>query len=515
MKTKLSVLFLLGVMVALAAPTQVVVYGYQIDPARSGFVSLRGMRTSCTAVAVGPALLLAPASCINPSEVQHPELLGWFMAGQDSTENPVREVTLDARGRFALVRLAAPLDLSAAPLRLFRRPLTLPQPVNCVGYGTHPASEVFTYDSTLSQLGFVIGGSVGDTLTVDGPTGLSLHDLGAVCIEPGTRQIVAMMADDGLHSVAGARAWVEEYRANFEVVAGNSGLCLGNVPSSIRVWQMPCAADANSLRVNQRWLIRRIGDGGTLQIRPTRFPDLCLGVTDGSGADGAEVRFSGCLPDLTNPYPAALPTAPRAEQLWVATHLGGDAIRLRNNMTGKCLDVETLSFAMLRQRTCTDGQPNQRFFVNVDSFSADTHQLVPFTSVSRTLGVSGAEHVNGTPIILWRRNGVADQEFTMTRSADVAFQNIRTLWSGSCIDVPSASTDNVGLQQYSCLDGANQQFIFRWLPRQVGYRIHPRHAPGRCVTLDVGAPDGNPAMSLSCTGDIAGLSLDTQRGLVE
>ena len=104
MKNMLSGLLLMGVAAALPTSANSVPFGHPIDAKRSGFVSVRSAKASCTAVAVGRDLLLAPASCIDASEAQHPELLGWFMDAQDSTENPVREVTLDPSGRFALLR---------------------------------------------------------------------------------------------------------------------------------------------------------------------------------------------------------------------------------------------------------------------------------------------------------------------------------------------------------------------------------------------------------------------------
>lgn len=530
MKNILSGLLMMGVAAALSAPALAVPFGHAIDAKRSGFVSLRGKGASCTAVAVARDLLLAPARCIDPSEVQHPELLGWFMDAQDSTENPVREVTVDPRGRFALLRLATALDLAAPPRSLFRAPLLLPKAVTCTGYGPQNPREIFPYDGTLSQRAdYVIGSRESDRLFVDSRTPLTARDLGAVCVDPSTQQIVAMLVGheisllgmpvgDDVYGIEGVRAWMEEYRAKFEVVAEHSGLCLGNVPNSTLVWQMPCSQADNFDRLNQRWMIRRIGDAGVVQIRPSRFPDLCLGVTGGSVSDGAEVRFSSCLPDLRSPYPGNLPTVPRPEQVWSATHVGGDAIQLRNALTGKCLDITRalrLPLTLLQQWTCLSAQPNQRFLVSVDSFGAGTHQLARFYDFTKALGVRFGDLTNGAQIISWTRNGLADQEYTMTPSADRAYQSIRTLANGSCVDVPAEGTADTGLQQWTCWGGVNQQFMFRWLPQQIGYRIRPRHTPLRCLTIGAGAPAGTLVTSTPCVGATSGQLFDTQRWLVE
>ena len=530
MKNMLSGLLLMGVAAALPTSANSVPFGHPIDAKRSGFVSVRSAKASCTAVAVGRDLLLAPASCIDASEAQHPELLGWFMDAQDSTENPVREVTLDPSRRFALLRLAGPLDLAVPPRRLFRAPLVLPKTVTCTGYGPQNPREVFPYDGTLSQReDYVISGRSFNRLFIDSPNPLTVRDLGAVCMDSSTQQIVAMLVGNGanilgvplgydVYGFEGVRAWVEEYQTKFEFVAEHSGLCLGNIPSSTLVWQMACNRADSFERINQRWMIRRIGDAGVVQIRPSRFPDLCLGVTGGAVNDGAEVRFSTCLPALGSPYPGSLPRTPRPEQVWAATHVGGDAIQLRNILTGKCLDVtgvERRPLARLQQWTCIDGQPNQRFMVNVDSFSAGTHQLARFYDFTKALGVRFGNLTNGELIISSTRNGLADQEYTMAQSADRAYQSIRTLANGSCIDVPAESTGNAGLQQWTCWGGANQQFMFRWLPQQIGYRIHPRHTPSRCLYVGAGAPAGSQLTSTPCVDVTAGQLFDTQRWLVE
>lgn len=519
MKNILPAFFITAVVLILAPTAQAVPFGYSIEASGSGFVSLRGMNASCTAVALAPDLLLAPSSCISASEVQHPELLGWFMGGQDSVENPVREVTLEPahRPRFALLRLANPLTLVTAAPRLFRAPLTLPKTVSCTGYGPQNPAVLFPNDGTLSRRDdYVIADSSFEVLLrTSGAYSLTTRDLGSVCIDPASGQIVAMVVDGGLNSVARSRAWVEEYRARFEVVPEHSGLCLGNFPNGTLVWQTPCLPSTNPARIDQRWLIRRIASG--VQIRPTRFPDLCLSVTGGSGNDGAEVRFSSCLPTLTSPYPGSLPTTPRPEQVWIATNVAGEAVQLRNSLTGKCLDVAAasrLAAARLQQWTCSAGQANQRFLINVDSFAAGTHQLGPLNDLALNLGVRFADRANGTQIISWTRNGLADQEFTVTPAAGGPYQSIQTMTAGSCVDVPTGGPIDAALQQWTCWGGTNQQFMFRWLPSLSVYRIHPRHTPSRCLTIGPGMVAGTPPTSAPCSGPITG-SLDPQAWIVE
>ena len=89
--------------------------------------------------------------------------------------------------------------------------------------------------------------------------------------------------------------------------------------------------------------------------------------------------------------------------------------------------------------------------------------------IDSTWGRGGA---SGQPLLLWGRNGGANQKFVVL--ADGAGFIIRPVHSLMCLDVPAfATSPGTTLQQWPCNGGANQRFMISTGPNTV---IRTSHA---------------------------------------
>ncbi len=499
----------------LAAPVHAFTGGIPLPIANSGFVMVRGAGANCTAVALTPDLLITAKACIEGDEVQHPELLGWFMGEQDSDDNPVREVAFDAANLFALLRLSKPLVMNGKGVPLYGGEDAALTDLRCVSFGPVLPVPYFAYGDMLAFQDFhVIGMIAGGFETFPVPL---LHplDIGGACFRAGTDELAGLFVPTQpapffggiIVGIARARAFITEFRATFEVVAAQSGLCLGNVPNGTHVWQLPCIAGGQPGRVNQEWSLRR--HGNHFMIRPARFPELCLGAAPGNRGEGAPIVFFGCPPPLINgSSPWLLPSEPRADQLWDIAQTSGDGLELQNVGTRKCLDVpgnSRLAGTVLTQSTCHSGGVNQRFFINVDRFEGGTHRLASFADPLQCIDVAGGATADGTPILGFDCHGGENQQFELLRDGTTHNQLIaRGLGSLglSCVSGPAPAA-GTALVQLQCAPGLGQEWLFRWLPNGIGYRLHSRRDANQCLTRPAGAPSGAPLVEALCSGEAA------------
>ena len=510
------------VVLSSVTPAQGFPDGTAYDAERSGFVLLRGSDFSCSAVALTPDLLLTAKKCLSGPETQNPEMIGWFMGKQDSDDNPVREVYGDIQSGFALLRLSRPLVIDGNGISLYGGEDTALTDFRCYSFGpTRPS--VFYYGGTLSYKDFhAVGMAAGGFITEPNPP-IDLLDIGGACFRANSRELAGMylpatMATGMLVGIARTRGWITEFRATMEVIAEQSGLCLGNVPNSARIWQSPCLPGNDSRRRDQLWNLRRY-DSSSFQIRSVRNPNLCLG---GSAANftvyGADVvLFYPCAPPLTNgSAPWNLPTTPRREQLWTITSRNGDAVELRNVMSGNCLNVpgESRTLATLNQSRCNQG-PNQRFLINVDQFEGGTHRLVSFSNPTQCADVPSASLADGVPIQGYRCHGAENQQFELLRDGTSHNQLIRRI-NGvpSCIGVPLSGSGHQVIQG-QCAADHGDKWLVRWLPSNIGYRLHPAHDPNQCLTNPPVAPPGPFLLTRPCINVIGEPAMFSQRWIIE
>ncbi|HKR85514.1 MAG TPA: RICIN domain-containing protein [Terriglobales bacterium] len=494
--------------------------GVPYDVERSGLVLLRGSEADCTAVAVTADLLLTARKCLGDAEAQNPEMIGWFMGKQDSDDNPVREVSFDAQSRFALLRLSKPVVINGRGISLYGGEDSALTDFRCYSFGPTRAS-VFSYGATLSFQDFhVTGMAAGGFITNPNPP-IQPLDIGGACFRASTNELAAMYLSSDrtgmLVGIARARGWITEFRATLEVIAEHSGLCLGSVPNGALIWQSPCLPGDHPRRRDQQWNIRRY-DPSSFQIRSTSYPRLCLGgpPSNSTGYAADAVLFSPCAPPLTNgSAPWNLPTTPRREQLWAIIPTDGDAVEVKNVFSGNCLDVpgDSRTLAVLYQSGCNQGG-NQRFLINVDRFEGDRHRLVSFNT-TQCADVPSGSLARGTPVQGYDCHGAENQQFQVLRDGTSHNQLIRRLGDiPLCVSAPISVPSNP-VVQLQCGAGRGQEWLIRWLPTNIGYRLRSAYNLNQCLTRPAAAQSGTLLFTGACTQVIGEDAPLSQRWIIE
>lgn len=180
----------------------------------------------------------------------------------------------------------------------------------------------------------------------------------------------------------------------------------------------------------------------------------CMDVSGPSVAPGTLVHQWDCGPGASNQEwffrPAQAPLAANAEY------------QLVSRQSGKCLDVFDHGLqagARLQQWACT-GEPHQKFRL-IDR-GAGNYSLQGVQS-GKVLSVDYGSGDNGAIVHQWDDNAAPDQIFHINPSVDGSFE-LRFSHSSKCLEVDGGNmvlADGGKVQQWDCLNGANQQWTLR------------------------------------------------------
>ena len=502
----------------LSAPALAFQGGTEIPVDRSGFVLLRSAGATCTAVALTPDLLISARACVGGSEAQNPEMLGWFMGEQDSDDNPVREVSFDLvqDSPFVLLRLTRPLVMNGKGAPIYGGEDRALTGFRCYSFGPTRPTLSASYGDVLAYVDLRVTGMRAGGFTTDPAPALDGLDIGAACFRAGSNELAGLYVTDPIFGgvivgIARARGWITEFRAAFELVGAQSGLCIGNIPNTTRIWQLPCVAAGQPGRIDQELYLRRFGTH--YLIRSGRFPEMCLGAIRGNIGNPAPVRFYGCPPPLDNgSAPWNLPTRPRIQQLWDIGVSTGDRLELRNAGDGLCLEVpgsSRLPGAVLQLGTCRSSGASQQFYFNVTRFEGGTHRVSAFPGFSN--GKCADATGDGLPIRSADCTGAASQQYELIPGGSGHDQLIALSLGALGLGCVSASGSSV--VQRACAPGLGQEWLFRWLTPLLGYRVRSRDSD-RCLTNPVSAGGAAPALTTGvCVS--SGAAVSAQRWIAQ
>jgi|GEM_PF-5883989 len=506
----------IGLVLLLSAPAHALIGGHP-EPDDSNFVAITTASSNCAGVLLTPNLILTSGRCIDGKEQQHPELIGYFHGlvhgDEDSDRNPVREVyripAESPHPDFALMRLGSPLGtvggIAATGFPIYPGQIEALHDLKCFGLGPLSAAELHFYGNTLASADYHVAGVVGSQLVL---AGLPLHvyDQGGVCFNQGPSgpEIAAILATSSEPmSITTARKAIAEFRTSYNLVASNSGMCLGKNSSGSGVWQFPCADPATEFAQDQTWMVRRVpqlpNNVQSFQIRTQRYSNDCLGVT-GNG----EVGFSPCPPDMPagTSWPPLLPSMPRAEQIWLMHDLDDGAVQIASQMTGLCisLDGSTSLGTFARQMPCDERRADQRFHINAVELEGGPFRIANWEAPSLCVDIAGASPDDGAAINEFSCHGGPNQNFLMGRNAGSTFHYIQPMHALSeAIEVPNYdSTPGALLRQWHFSAEKNQQWMFSWDVFGT-YRIIAKH-DGQCMTTQANF-SGAPMVQKPCRYD--------------
>ncbi len=132
-------------------------------------------------------------------------------------------------------------------------------------------------------------------------------------------------------------------------------------------------------------------------------------------------------------------------------------VQLIAKSSGKCLDVRgysTTAGGNVQQWSCT-GNTNQQWLLTAE---ADGSYEVESVNSSMSLSVSGNSASNGAPIVQGPYSGATDEKWKLEPTG-TGYYTLVVESTSKCLDVvggPSATSNGVGVQQWSCWGGDNQ-----------------------------------------------------------
>lgn len=108
--------------------------------------------------------------------------------------------------------------------------------------------------------------------------------------------------------------------------------------------------------------------------------------------------------------------------------------------------------------------------------------ISPGTKDNYLMDVAGISKADQAVVYQWGNWDGPNQKWTMDSD-----NTIKSVNSGKCLDVHDARTDSATrIQQYTCLGGSNQKWTM-----DSQQRLHPQHAPDKCLEIDVNAYNGS------------------------
>jgi len=125
--------------------------------------------------------------------------------------------------------------------------------------------------------------------------------------------------------------------------------------------------------------------------------------------------------------------------------------------SGKCLDVRgysTTAGAIVQQWSCA-GTENQQWLFTA---TADGSYEVESVNSGMSLDVNGNSSSNGASIIQYPYSGAANAKWKLEPTGS-GYYTLVVESTGKCLDVtggPSATSNGIAVQQWSCLGGTNQ-----------------------------------------------------------
>jgi hypothetical protein len=487
------------VLVLFALPAGALITGHP-ETDDSNFVDIVTASATCGGVLLAPDLILTSGRCISNVEQQYPALIGYFHgqanALEDSDRNPVREVSLSPglNPDFALLRLTAPLGpvggMPATGFPLFRGNLEALTDVTCFALGPLSSLEAHFYGNTLASADYHVTGHVGSRLLLSGPL-FHPFDAGGACFvnTPSGRQVAAVVSDavDPM-SITAARQWIAEFRTSFQILAAQSGMCVGKVPGGGgKMWQYPCADPASDFARDQVWLLRRTSrlptNAQAFQMRTQLYANHCLGTPGGSNSPPL---FGPCAPDLptTSAWPLLLPSIPRAEQVWLMQDLDDGSVQITNQSTGMCLalggSISPGSF--VQQAPCSATAPDQRFRVNAIDIEGGPFRLSNWDAPSLCVDISGSSPSDDARVLQYTCHGDPNQNFFLGRQTGTTYHFMQPTHAlGEAVEVPDySSTPGTPIRQWHFTGEKNQQWQLSWDTFGI-YRLRPRHDQ-QCLT---------------------------------
>ncbi len=125
--------------------------------------------------------------------------------------------------------------------------------------------------------------------------------------------------------------------------------------------------------------------------------------------------------------------------------------------SGKCLDVRDDSRsagAVVQEWRCTGAENQRWFFIAARNGSYEVKSV----NSSMSLNVDRDSRSNGAPIIQWPYSGAANEKWKLEPTGS-GYYKLIVESTGKCLDVtggPSATGDDVRIEQWTCWGGDNQ-----------------------------------------------------------
>jgi GH43 family beta-xylosidase len=221
--------------------------------------------------------------------------------------------------------------------------------------------------------------------------------------------------------------------------------------------------------------------GAAYQVA-NRNSGLCLGVTGGSGTDGANVAQHSCTAGTSQ---------------WVLDPTADGYYRLVNRGSRKALDVTdcgTADGVDVRQYAWLDNACQQwRITPGADGWFTLTNR-----NSGRALGVAACGTADGADVRQYATASSTCQQWRVQPTGTVA---ITSSQSGKVLDVAGCSTANgTAVRNWPFLDTACQKWSFTHTDNG-WYRVSPASATGSCLTVAGGSTaDGGAVQQGACAG---------------
>jgi hypothetical protein len=265
------------------------------------------------------------------------------------------------------------------------------------------------------------------------------------------------------YALLGNVAWAN-YTVSADVLLERSGYVelIGRAGSQVTTNQ--AALNAYYLRVSDSgsWSILRnnlnaqvttLRSGTTAALGTNRWHTLSLGFAGSTITASVDGTVVGSVTDGTLPagqvgFATSVGQTAQFDNLTVAGSGGGTTSLLRNDNSGRCLDVPNASQTSGTQVTLWDcnGGANQQWTVNT------TKQIQVYGN--KCLDAEGASTSAGTRVIIWDCNGGTNQQWNVNSDG-----TITGVQSGLCVGPNGGGTANstpVTLQ--SCSGAASQKW---------------------------------------------------------
>lgn len=152
-------------------------------------------------------------------------------------------------------------------------------------------------------------------------------------------------------------------------------------------------------------------------------------------------------------------------------------------LSNKCADV-TGSTTQLIQKECVSGAAAQQF--DISATSGGYYKVVS-TSNSQAWTVNGSATTDGTALVRATFSGTTNQQYFFMRNG--AGYVIQARHSNKCLEMKDWNTADGGLmQQSACVGGSNQTFVLKPTGTDFGsvsdgrYRVTAKHS-GKCLDV--------------------------------